>query len=777
MTDGRLDELLDTLMLELARPWPMLLVIEDLHWADDATLDVLGYLARRIDELNLLLVVTLRDDETGPEHPVQRFLGAASRAHPLRLGLRPLGVGSVQRLSAGSGWDGQLLHEITGGNPFYVSEALAAPADAPVPQSIADAVLARLRQLSARGRDAVERVSVWAGVIEYDLAEQLLDGLDAIAEAEAVGIVLATPEGLRFRHELARRAAEASLSGLRRRQLEQRATALLRARGEVDLPRLVHHAVRAGDAATVAEFAPTAGQRCADAGAHRQALVFFAAALQHEALLAPSVLAEVLDRYAWELYNANRFVEAVVAGERAVDLFRRLGEQRREAEGMVRLSRHLYMAGKPDAASVCAARAVELTSRGRDPVAADALVAQGALLALDDDAAAAVPVLERAQRLATTAGRLDLVSLVLNYRSLAQPELTGSQRADLLRESLRIALADGAWEAAARAYTNLGESLYRYGHYDELADVLTEGLRFTRDRGFWSHAFNLEVHRHLLHVRQGDWAVALAGFADAVRRDADVGMLIGYSVPPYARLLARRGQASAGPMLVEAWARARQQRLLIALGLAGVALLEWAWLNDAPDVAGDVVETFAAHRHRPTAGPLWAEIQRYALRAGVPVDRVDLGESGPWSLGVRGEWEAAAGAWERIGDPYEQALELADSGSAELTVRALAMLDQLEARAAARKVRRRLKALGVRSVPRGPYAKARTNPAGLTSRQLDILALLAEGLTNSEIAGRLVLSVRTVDSHVSSVFSKLQVSSRRDAAERARDWQLPPPAA
>jgi DNA-binding CsgD family transcriptional regulator len=283
-----------------------------------------------------------------------------------------------------------------------------------------------------------------------------------------------------------------------------------------------------------------------------------------------------------------------------------------------------------------------------------------------------------------------------------------------------------------------------------------------RERGFPSHAYNLDVHRCLLDLRRGDWSGATDGLRGLVRGDADPGMLAVYSLPPYARLLARRGSADAEALLEQAWARADQQRLLLGLAFAGAALIEWAWLNDRPDRAAEVLAAWAPHAARPGAEQATGELLRYAARAGLPVPEFP-GCPQPWAAGLRGDWREAAQRWQEIGDPYERALELADSGEVEPTMEALRALADLGADAAVRMVRRRLRALGVTRLPRRRHASTRANAAGLTRRQLDVLALLGEGLTNAEIADRLVLSVRTVDSHVAAVLSKLGVRTRREA--------------
>jgi DNA-binding NarL/FixJ family response regulator len=143
--------------------------------------------------------------------------------------------------------------------------------------------------------------------------------------------------------------------------------------------------------------------------------------------------------------------------------------------------------------------------------------------------------------------------------------------------------------------------------------------------------------------------------------------------------------------------------------------------------------------------------------------------------GLDGDWRRAARIWREVGDRYEEALELAESGEAEPTLEALRLLDELGASAASTHVRVRLRNLGVTAIPRGPQASTRANPAGLTDRQRDVLVLLVAGMTSAEIADRLVLSVRTVDNHVAAVLDKFGVSSRRDAVARAQEMGLGAP--
>jgi DNA-binding CsgD family transcriptional regulator len=155
---------------------------------------------------------------------------------------------------------------------------------------------------------------------------------------------------------------------------------------------------------------------------------------------------------------------------------------------------------------------------------------------------------------------------------------------------------------------------------------------------------------------------------------------------------------------------------------------------------------------------------------GGDLDPGELGEvadaDDPYALRGTGDWRAAAGRWEQLGCPFERAAALADADDEETLFTAVRIADDLGAVQLAARVRRRLRAQGTKGVPRGPQPATRANPAGLTARQLDVLELVREGLTDTEIAQRLVLSVRTVNHHVAAILIKLGVDNRRDAARR-----------
>ena len=384
--DRPVDDVFTAVMAELAAAPPTALVVEDVHWADDATIDVLGYVARRIEPVPAVLVLSFRDDELGASHPLQRMLGGLAGRPVRRLALPPLSRTAVRRLAASTGADGDAVHRVTGGNPFFVTEALASPADA-VPATVVEAVLARVARLAPACREALEQLSVVPSRVRFELAAEVLgERIDTLAEAELAGVLEVSPSHLGFRHELARRAIERSLPALARRRLNAQVLHALQQQERPDRASLMHFAVEAGDVETVLAVGPEAAREAARAGSHRQALAHLESVRPHLSRLGERERAAVLDDYGWELYNAHRFREAVDAGREAAALYEQLDDPVAVAHALVRASRHLFMAGETVEAEECADRAVAILEPAGDAAAlAAASLHRGAILALTDE--------------------------------------------------------------------------------------------------------------------------------------------------------------------------------------------------------------------------------------------------------------------------------------------------------------------------------------------------------------------------------------------------------
>jgi DNA-binding CsgD family transcriptional regulator len=169
-------------------------------------------------------------------------------------------------------------------------------------------------------------------------------------------------------------------------------------------------------------------------------------------------------------------------------------------------------------------------------------------------------------------------------------------------------------------------------------------------------------------------------------------------------------------------------------------------------------------------GELAAWLWRANALEGTPTEVAE-----PYAMEIAGNWQAASGAWQRLGCPYEHAIVLGWYGAEPEQREALAIFERLGAAPAAEALRRRMRDRGIRGIPRGARSSTQRNRFGLTRREAQILALMPEGLRNAAIAQRLFLSTRTVDHHVSAILAKLGVTSRAEAIEIAR--RQPEPAA
>jgi DNA-binding CsgD family transcriptional regulator/tetratricopeptide (TPR) repeat protein len=771
VTDGSdRDRVLTALRTEL--DWaehPTVLVIEDIHWADDATLDALRYLIRRIADLPTVLVLTYRDDELDREHALHGLLGQASRSdHVLHLPLRRLSPEAVRQLSADSTVDAADLFSLTSGNPFLVQELLASAQGERVPRTIVDAVLARVRQLDPPVQDMLEQLAVIPSTLDRWLVDALVPGsvprAAALAAAEQRGLLTVSTRRISFRHELTRRAIEGSLPSARLMALNQRVLDALAGRDGSDVSRIVHHAGRAGDEGAIVAYGPAAARDAARAGAHREAVAHFGLVLEHAGRFAAAERAALFQEYAIECYTVGAAERAASAQQQAVELNRGLDDPRALGASLRWLSRTLWWSGDRPGAEKAGREAVEVLERAGDPrLLALALSNQSQLCMLAHHPAASISYGERAVALARQVNDAAIISHALANIGAAQWNLGDPAAERTLGEALRVALDTGDVEEACRAYVNLTWNMLDWFRLDDAEGHLTQAVELAEEAEFLGFLSYLRIERGRLEFSRGRWEEAVrlaeAGLNAHMPTRCTALMLLGW-------VAVRRGQPEGAGLLESAWELAVKVNELQRTGPIAVARAEAAWLDGDHAGVREIAAPVYAEAVRLGDQVHQAELGYWLAKAGRPAE---IGGDHPYAVQAAGRWREAAAAWEAAGCPYERAAALAESPDPEHLLTALGMLDDLGAKPLATVVRGRLRELGVTRIPRGPVSETRINPAGLTSRQVDVLRLLGRGYTNAQIAGRLVVSVRTVDSHVAAVLGKLGAANRQEAAARAAE--------
>ena len=749
---------------------PAVLVVEDVHWADEATLELLRSLAVRIDAVPALVIVTYRSDEVDPGHPLGLLVGdLAGRAAVRRYDVPPLTAGAVAELAAGARveLDPADLHRLTGGNAFHVTEVLAAGADA-VPGPVRDAVRARVARLGPAARAALDVVAVAGLRAEPELLEAVLgDAASAVDEAVRRGVLLARDEGLQFRHDLARRAVEDDVPPMRRIALHR---AVLRwlltgaGAGARDPARTAYHAEQARDVAAAHEAATRAARASAAAGAHREAVLQYERTLRTAPEGDPGRV-DLLEALSYELYLTGRIDDAIAIRAQVLQLHQAAGDRMRIAASHRWMSR-LHWFGAHGPASVEHGRRAAELLRPQDRSAEAAMVLSNLaqLAMLRDDAEGARRWGHQAVELARAAGADDVaVHALINLASVGGAPDEAGPRVPALADVLDLALAGGMHEHAARAYCNLVSTALSERDLTLAEHWSRPGLAFCRDRDLDSWGVYLGGLLALLRLHQGRFEQARQA-ADGVLRRRDVPAVNRVNaLLALGTVQARTGDPEAAATLGAALAIAEGSGEPQRLGPAVSALAELAWLRGDPwPERLDAVHALARD------GWPWyrGELACWLARAGRAPSAADLPL--PHALQLAGRWPEAAAAWEAAGSPYEQALALGESEDAADVTRALRILTDLGATAAASRLAPRAAALGGR-VARPRLAPTRAHPAGLTARQAEVLRLLALGASNLDVAARLGISARTAEHHVSAVLAKLAVTTRREAVALAVD--------
>jgi DNA-binding NarL/FixJ family response regulator/tetratricopeptide (TPR) repeat protein len=857
----RLFELLLGVLSRLGQERPLVLVIEDVHWADSASLDLVAFLVHNQRSEPLATIVTFRSDELSGQHPVRERLAELERGgRARRIDLEPLSAEQVAEQvhditgRAPAAAFSRALHDRGQGNPFFTEELLASGAGGELPGSLRDALLVRLRRLSARGREVVGMAAVAGRSVDH----RLLAAVAGMGEDELIGalrdavtqqVLISDGLAYTFRHALVREAVYADLVAGERAPVH---AALARALTEhpalagaaaISAAEIAHHWQCAGET----EAALAASVR-AGAEAERMYAVE-EARRQYERVLDlwdrvddPEKItglgrAALLVRAAEAQWLAGDEPRALVLARTAVaepDLQR---DAIAVAGAQGRLAQYLWGAGDSEGALAAARRAV--AGLGGDAAPADrarALCAEGRMLVMRGHNREARERLEEALAIARAAGARDEEGEALNYLGGALGFLGDYAGAiDRLRTAVHIARETGAQARGLAHYENLSEALAEAGQLEHARDVAAEGIAVARELGLTrSYGIVLMGRAALCALGLGRMADADELTSAALDLGPDTFFAFNALEARGRYEIARDDLDAAGRRLTAAETMAARTGDLMWAGPVAAARAELELWRGRPSAAAAVAHTTLALAHEGECLQHTGELHAAGLRAladvalaaaarrqedgaardaAVLLGRLEerlarafpLGDGPPPRVSAdvalcRAEarrasggddeeaWSAAVLAADAAGYAHRGAYArwrlaevLLARSAHESAARSQAevVLGEAAKRAAASghaPLVREVQALARRArLAIAPAAAGVAEPPalGLTARETDVLRLLADGLTNKQIAAALYISDKTAEHHVSRILGKLGVTTRTAAGSLAHRLGIP----
>ena len=749
---------------------PVVIVFEDIHWADEATLDFIKFFSRRITRTKCLFILTYRGNEVTHQHPLKTLTSDLVPGTFIHLLLTPLSRQAVQIMASEKGYDGEGVYSMSGGNPFYVNEILASYRLG-IPDNIKNAILSIYNRIEEKTKHAWQLLSVFPEGLELIRFVRIIPSLNKAVELCFEKEILLLKNGIIFfKHELYRKAIEESLSPFKRIDLNKYVLDLFLKdfEEEEEVERIVHHAKNANDNKLVVQYAPRAAKEAASVGAHVEAAKLYLTAIEYADIKDKDKLVTFYEGYAYECYLNSQTKNAIIYTHKAMQIWETKKEREQTGNCLRFLSRLWWLDGNRDNAEMYARQAIDVLKPEPDSKAkAMAYSNMSQLKMLSKDAAECSEWGNKAIQIARALPDYEILTHALNNIGSVQWKTFPLQQEgkNLLRESLDIALQHSFQEHAARAYANIISTGIALRDYADTQPVLEEGLHYCEEKDIDFYRRYILSWKAKLLLDMGNWNNAVSVSEHLLLKENQTSVVKIGAMFVLATIKVRKGDSDVLSLLEEvkrlAFSTKEYQRIMPVI----IACLEYEWITGTKIISESEL-CFSLDLMQNTSQVFQNSEALFWLKKARKQD-VNIAEVyEPYRLLRLGKAAAAGLFWQNLGCPYEQALALFE-GTEDNKRMALSIMKQLGADAVYNKLKMEMRSSGIRKIPRGLRESTINNPSLLTNRELDVLLLLKNNLQNKDIAQTLFLSTRTVDHHISSILFKLDANSRAKAVAEA----------
>jgi ATP/maltotriose-dependent transcriptional regulator MalT len=519
------------------------------------------------------------------------------------------------------------------------------------------------------------------------------------------------------------------------------------------------------------KYAPLASKQAARLGAHEQALKHYMTAIQYSEHLSDDEQLDILEGYAHECYLTARIGEGIQSCKSAIEILKDHHDPIREGENYRRLSRLLWYYGNDKIGEEYILKAIETLEKfppGKQLAMSYSNYSQIYMLREKTDMALMWG--EKGVNLARILNNIEIEAHALNNIGAAKMFASDDSGEKYLRKSLELSLQNDLHEHVCRAYVNLGTAYMYRRSLSEADKFFSAAVDYANEKDIKLASLCVagEVAQIKLHMGNWDEAFEISYEVYADTNAPVMDKLMPITVIGLIR--ARRNDPGAFQLLDEANEMVYDTGELMKLVKLKAARAEAFWLKN--ELQNNIEELNTAYNLVKVSNNPWAigEIAFWLWKGG-KLQKMPEPIAEPYLLQIEGKWSEAAELWEKLKCPYEQALALSD-GNEKAMKKSVEIFEKLGAIAASQLIKQKMRKTGIKNIPKGPRQSTKENPSGLTGRQLEILDLVANGLSNSDIGNKLYISARTVENHISTIFSKLNIHTRTEAAALVHSNQI-----